>query len=260
MNRVWLPLALLLASCVTADVVPSDVVRDLAPSGRLRAAINYGNPVLAQRDAATGELRGVSVDLARELARRIGAPLELRPYEAAGKVTADATSERWDIAFVARDPERAKDMEFTDPYVIIEGGYLVPANSPIQTIDDVDRPGVRIAVSRGSAYDLFLSRGVIKRATFVRGASPQASLDQFAAERLEVLAGVKAVLVDYARSHPQCRVLPGRFMVIEQAMALPRGRPLAARYLREFIDEMKASGFVAASLAKSGQKDAAVAP
>jgi polar amino acid transport system substrate-binding protein len=260
MKRLWLPVALLLAGCVTPDVVPSEVARDLAPSGTLRAAINYGNPVLAQRDATTGEARGVSVDLARELARRVGVPLELRPYEAAGKVTADATSGRWDIAFVARDPERAKEIEFTDPYVIIEGGYLVPANSPIQTIDDVDRAGVRIAVSRGSAYDLFLSRGVIKRATLVRGPSPQASLEQFAADRLEALAGVKAVLVAYARTHPGCRVLPGRFMVIEQAMALPRGRPLAARYLREFVDEMKASGFVAASLERSGQKEAAVAP
>ena len=250
----------LLAGCVTPDVVPPDVARELAPSGTLRAAINYGNPVLAQRDAATGELRGVSVDLARELARRVGVPLELRPYEAAGKVTADATSGGWDIAFVARDPERAKDIEFTAPYVIIEGGYLVPASSALQTIEDVDRPGVRIAVSRGSAYDLFLSRGVIKRATLVRGPSPQGSIEQFAGERLEVLAGVKAVLVDYARTHPGYRVLPGRFMVIEQAMALPRGRPLAARYLRQFVDEMKASGFVAQSLERSGQREALVAP
>jgi polar amino acid transport system substrate-binding protein len=260
MARLWPLVALLVAGCVTPDVVPSDVARDLAPSGTLRAAINYGNPVLAQRDAGSGELRGVTVDLARELAHRAGVPLELRPYDAAGKVSADATSGRWDIAFVARDPERAKDMEFTDPYVIIEGGYLVPAGSPVQTIEEVDRAGVRIAVSRGSAYDLFLSRGVIKNATFVRGPSPQAALDQFANERLDALAGVKAVLAEYARTHPGYRVLPGRFMVIEQAMALPRGRPLAARYVREFVDEMKASGFVGTSLAKSGQKEALVAP
>ena len=260
MRRLFLLAALLLAGCVTPDVVPTDVARDLAPSGTLRAAINYGNPVLAQRDAGSGELRGVSVDLARELAHRAGVPLELRPYDAAGKVTADATSGRWDIAFVARDPERARDIEFTDPYVIIEGGYLVPAGSPIQTIEDVDRPGVRIAVSRGSAYDLFLSRGIIKNASLVRGPSPQAAVEQFAAERLDALAGVKAALTEYARTHPGYRVVPGRFMVIEQAMALPRGRPLAARYVREFVDEMKASGFVATSLLKSGQKEALVAP
>jgi polar amino acid transport system substrate-binding protein len=252
------PLAL--AACVTPDVVAPDVARELAPSGTLHAAINYGNPVLAQRDAASGELRGVSVDLARELARRARLPLELRPYDAAGKVTADATSGRWDIAFVARDPDRAKDIEFTAPYVIIEGGYIVRSEAPLQAIGDVDREGVRIAVSRGSVYDLFLSREVIKRATLVRAPSPQASLAQFGAERLDAAAGVKAVLLDYARTHPGYRVLPGRFMVIEQAMALPRGRPLALRYLRDFVDEMKASGFVAASLAKSGQKEAAVAP
>ena len=256
MKRAWLIAVLFLAGCVTPDVVPTDTVRDIAPSGRLRAAINFGNTVLAQKEP----LGGVSIDLARELARRLGVPIELVAYDAAGKVTADATRGAWDIAFVARDPDRAKDIEFTEPYVIIEGAYMVPASSPLQKVEDVDREGVRIAVSRGSAYDLFLSRGVIKRATLVRAPSPPASIEQFAKERLEAAAGVRQPLVDYAKAHPEFRVLPGRFMVIEQAMALPRGRPLAARYLREFIDELKASGFVAASLERSGQKDAAVAP
>ena len=246
----------LLASCVTPDVVPTETVRDIAPTGTLRAAINFGNSVLAQKEP----LGGVSIDLARELARRLDVPIELVSYDAAGKVTADATRGAWDIAFVARDPDRAKDIEFTAPYVIIEGAYMVPASSPLQKVEDVDREGVRIAVSRGSAYDLYLSRGVIKRATLVRAPSPSASIELFVQDRLEALAGVKQPLVDYARAHPQYRVLPGRFMVIEQAMAIPRGRPLAARYLREFVDEMKASGFVAASLERSGQKDAAVAP
>ncbi|HZE59353.1 MAG TPA: ABC transporter substrate-binding protein [Burkholderiales bacterium] len=260
MARLALIASLLVSSCVTADVVPYDVVRDLAPAGKLRAAINFGNPVLAQKDPASGQARGVSVDLAREVARRADVPLELVPYDAAGKVTGDATSNRWDIAFVGREPERATDIEFTAPYVIIEGGYLVPANSRFQTIEDVDREGVRIAVSRRSAYDLFLSRGYLKRATLIRAPTPPASMEQFAADHLEAVAGVKAALAQFAATHPGYRVLPGRFMVIEQAMALPRGRPLAARYLREFIDEMKASGFVATSLEKSGQKDAAVAP
>src|SRR5260221_135111 len=125
-----------------------DAVLDLAPTGTLRAAINYGNSVLAQREPSGSEGRGVSVDLARELARRLGVPLELVTYDAAGKVTGDAKSGRWDIAFVARDPERAKDIEFSPPYVIIEGGYVVPANSPLKTIEDVEREGVRISVSR----------------------------------------------------------------------------------------------------------------
>jgi polar amino acid transport system substrate-binding protein len=253
-----LGVALLVGGCVTQDVVPNDVARDLAPAGRLRAAINYGNPVLAQRGPG-GEARGVSVDLARELARRVGVPLVLVPYDAAGKVTADATRGAWDIAFVARDPVRAQDIEFTDPYVIIEGSYLVPAGSPLRTNEDVDRDGVRIAVSRGSAYDLYLSR-TLKHAALVRAPSPPASIQLFAQERLDALAGVRQPLVAYAEQHPEFRMLPGRFMVIEQAVALPRGHPLAIRYLRDFVDEMKASGFVAAALDRSGQKDAAVAP
>jgi polar amino acid transport system substrate-binding protein len=258
MRRVWLIAAFLLGGCITPDVVTSDVVRDIAPSGRLRVAMNYGNPVLVQR--AGNEPRGVSPDIARELARRLGVPLDFIPYDAAGKVTADATRGAWDIAFVARDPERAKEIQFTAPYVVIEGAYLVPADSSLQTNEDVDRAGVRIAVSRGSAYDLFLSRGVIKRATLVRAPSPPASVELFVHDRLEALAGVKQPLVAFAAAHPEYRVLPGRFMVIEQALAIPRGRPLAARYLNDFIDELKASGFVAASLDKSGQSEAMVAP
>jgi polar amino acid transport system substrate-binding protein len=260
MRHAALILLAALAACVTPDVVPYDVVRDLAPTGKLRAAINFGNPVLAQKDPKTGEPRGVSVDLAREVARRADIPLEIVPYDAAGKVTADATNNRWDIAFVGREPERAKDIEFTAPYVIIEGGYMVPVNSPFQTIDDVDRDGVRIAVSRGSAYDLFLSRGYLKRATLVRLPTPPSSMEEFAAQRLDAAAGVKAALDQFTRTHPGYRVLPGRFMVIEQAMALPRGRPLAARYLAGFIDEMKASGFIASALDRSGQREALVAP
>jgi polar amino acid transport system substrate-binding protein len=256
MQHIWLIAALLLGGCVTADVVTPDIVRDIAPNGRLRAAMNYGNTVLVQHGS---EPRGVSPDIARELARRLGMPLDFIPYDAAGKVSADATRGAWDIAFLARDPERAKDIQFTAPYVVIEGAYMVPDNSPLKTNEEVDRAGVRISVSRASAYDLYLSR-TIKQATLVRAPSPPVSIELFAKERLEAVAGVKQPLVAYAASHPGYRVLPGRFMVIEQALAIPRGRPLAARYLADFIDELKASGFVAAALEKSGQRDAAVAP
>ena len=248
-------LTLLLAACVTAEVAPSSVVRELAPTGKLRAAINFGNPVLAQREP----IRGVSVDLTRELAKRLRVPIQFVTYDTAGRVTDDAAKNVWDIAFVARDPQRAKDIEFTDAYVIIEGAYLVPASSPFRKNEDVDAPGVRIAVGRGSAYDLWLSRNV-KRATLVRAPTSPAAVELFAKDRLDVAAGVKQPLVDYAAKHPEVRLLPGRFMVIEQAMATPRGRPTAAKYLADFIDEMKASGFVADSLQRSGQQDAAVAP
>jgi polar amino acid transport system substrate-binding protein len=260
MVKTWGVLAVLfLASCVTPDHPSSSVVRDLAPTGTLRVAINYGNAVLAQRGPSAAEPRGVSADLARELAKRLQVPVAFLTYDAAGRVTDDAPKNVWDVAFVARDPQRAKEIEFTAAYVIIEGAYLVPASSPLQKNEDVDRPGVRIAVGRGSAYDLWLSRN-IKRATLVRAPTSPLSIELFAKDKLEVCAGVKQPLVEYAAKHPEVRMLPGHFMVIEQAMATPRGRATGAKYLADFVDEMKASGFVAAALERSGQKDAAVAP
>ena len=235
------------------------IINELAPNGTLRAAINYGNTVLAQKDPKTGEPRGVSVELAHELAWRLQVPLDIVPYDAAGKVTADARSNAWDVAFFAIDPKRAEDVEFTAPYVIIEGGYVVPASSPIKSVDEVDREGVRIAVSKGSAYDLYLSRN-LKQAKLVYASSPQGSFEMFDKERLPVLAGVKAALVDWAKTRPGYRVLDGRFMIIEQAMVTQKDRGRSAEYLRKFIEEQKANGFVAAALARSGQKDAVVAP
>lgn len=253
-------LSFFLAACVTPDHPGSTVVKELAPTGKLRVAINYGNGVLAQRGPSAAEPRGVSADLAREIARRLQVPAQFVSYEAAGRVTDDATKNVWDIAFVARDPKRAEDITFTDAYVIIEGAYMVPVSSPLQKNEDVDAPGVRIAVGRGSAYDLWLSRN-IKRASIVRAPTSPASVEMFARDKLDVAAGVKQPLVEYVMKHPaDARMLPGRFMVIEQAMATPRGRPNASKYLSDFIDEMKASGFVAQALDRSGQKDAAVAP
>lgn len=246
---------LLLSACVTPEVAPPSVVRDLAPTGKLRAAISFGNTVLAQREP----FGGVSVELARELAKRLQVPVEFVTYDAAGRVSADATKNVWDIAFVARDPERAKDLEFTAPYVIIEGGYMVANGSPIQRIEDVDRPGVRVAVGQGSAYDLWLTRN-LKQATIVRAPTSPAAIERFRKDNLEVVANVKQPLMEYARKNPDVRMVPGRFMAIEQAMATPRGRTAGARYLNDFINEMKGSGFVAAALEKTGQRDATVAP
>ena len=249
----------LLGSCRAVGYAPMYVVNELAPNCTLRAAINFGNTVLAQKDPKTGEARGVSVDLARELAWKLQVPLDIVPYEAAGKVSADARSNKWDIAFYAIDPKRAEDVAFTAPYVIIEGGYVVPASSPIKSVGEVDRPGVRIAVSNRSAYDLYLSRN-LKGAELVRAPSPPASFEMFEKERLPVLAGVKAALVEWTRTHPGFRVLDGRFMIIEQAMVTQKDRERSAEYLRNFIEEQKSNGLVAAALARSGQKDAIVAP
>jgi polar amino acid transport system substrate-binding protein len=249
----------LLGSCRSVGFAPRYVIQELAPNGTLRAAINYGNTVLAQKDPKTGEARGVSVELARELAWRLQVPLDIVPYDAAGKVNADVKANRWDVAFFAIDPKRAEEVAFTAPYVIIEGGYAVPDASPIKSVDEVDREGVRIAVSNRSAYDLYLSRS-LKHAQIVRAASPPASFELFVKERLPVLAGVKPALVEWAKANPGYRILDGRFMVIEQAMVTHKDREQSARYLREFIEEQKSNGLVAAALARSGQKDATIAP
>jgi polar amino acid transport system substrate-binding protein len=241
-----------------AAEAPPEVLKDLALGGRLRAAINYGNPVLAQRSAA-GELSGVSVDLARELGRRLGVPVDLVPFDTAGKVPEAAKSGAWDIAFLAVDPVRADVISFTAPYVLIEGTYLVPKDSALRAIEDVDREGVRIAVGARSAYDLYLTRA-IKRAQLVRAPTSAEAIDLFVRDKLEAAAGVKQPIVAYAAAHPQYRAIEGRFMVIEQAMATPKGRDAGLGYLRGFVEEMKASGFVAEALRKSNQPDAAVAP
>ncbi len=234
-------------------------VAQLAPTGTLRAAINFGNPVLAMKDPATGEPRGVSVDLARELAKRLGVPLALVTYTAAGKVVADARANVWDIAFVAIDPARAVDMDYSSPYVLIEGAYAVPRGSPIQGNADVDRAGNHVVVAPGSAYDLYLSRE-LKHAQIVRTATSQAPVATMMAERYEVAAGVKQQLEVDVKRIPDVRLLDGRFMVIRQAVATPTGRPEGARYLAEFVEEMKASGFVAEGLRRSGVEGAVVAP
>lgn len=235
------------------------VMQDLVPTGTLRVAINFGNPVLAQPHPTTGAPMGVSADLATELARQLNAPLEFITYDGAGKVFAAADTNAWDIAFMAIDPVRAEKVLFTSPYVIIEGSYLVPSDSPLRTIQDVDHKGVRIAVGKGAAYDLFLSRS-LKNAEVVRADTSVAAIELFVQQSLDAAAGVRQPLLAYAATHDNLRVIDGRFTAIEQAMATPKGRDHGLEYLMSFIDAMKASGFVAEALARSGQGDASVAP
>ncbi len=227
------------------------VIRDLAPTGTVRAAINLGNAVLANK-AADGALSGVSVDLARELGRRLGVAVTLVPYDSAGEVSGAARGGKWDICFLAVDPKRAEDIAFTKPYVVIEGGYLVRVTSPIKTNEEVDQPGVRVAVGRGSAYDLFLTR-VIRHATLARAPTSPAAIKMFLDDGLEVVANVKQPLAAYAAGHPEVRLLPGRFMEIAQTMGIGADRPAGAAYLHAFVAEMKRSGFVARALRDNGQ-------
>lgn len=239
--------------------VSPELVRELAPAGQLRATINLGNTVLAQQNAATGALGGVSVELARELARRLGLEAKLFPFDTAGKAFAALQSGTCDVGFLAIDPVRAADLNFSPSYVIIEGTYLVPETSPFRTVEDVDQDGVRIAAGKNTAYDLHLTRN-LKAAKLVHAPSSQAAIELFLAGGAEVVAGVRQPLDVEAVSRSGLRVLKGRFLTIQQAMAIPNRRPAALGFLRAFIEEMKASGFVAAALERSGQGEATVAP
>ena len=235
------------------------VLTDLAPTGKLRAAINYGNSVLAKKDARTGEPGGVSVDLARRLGQRLGVPVELVGFDAAGKVFDALSAGLWDVAFLAIEPARAAEIAFTAPYVLIEGTYLVRQESPLRSIAEFDRPGIRIAVGNKSAYDLYLTR-TLKNAQLIRAQTSPAAIEQFLNDKLEAVAGVKQPLVAYANKNPAVRVIEGRFMAIQQAMGTPKSRVVGATFLQQFVEEMKASGLVAASLQRSGELDALVAP
>lgn len=231
---------------------------DLAPTGKLRVGINYGNPVLATRDAASGELRGVAVDLARELGRRTELPVELVSFESAGKMFDAVKAGAWDVAFLAVDPGRASEIDFTAPYVEIEGTYLIPAGAPFDNVADVDRDGVRVGVSGKSAYDLFLSRN-LQKAQIVRAQSPESAFDLIHSSKVDVLAGVRQTLVAHSAKLPGSRVFEDRFMAIGQALGIVKGRGDGAKYLREFIEDVKASGFVARAIEKSGVRGVSVA-
>jgi len=260
MIRIILAAALLLwAPAAFAQSAPAQAVKELAPTGTLRAAINYGNGVLAQK-GPDGEPRGVSADLSRELAKRLGVPLEFIAFTAAGKAFEAAKENKVDVLFVAIEPVRAADVEFTPPYVLIEGAYLVPKDSPLREPADVDKPGIRISVGENSAYDLYLKR-TLKHATLLRTAGGCCkNIDLFRAEKLDAAAGVRQPLADYAKEHADVRVMEKGFQQIRQAMATPKGRSVGAAYLHTFIEEMKASGFVADALKRSNQPDAQVAP
>ncbi|MDE1955374.1 MAG: ABC transporter substrate-binding protein [Betaproteobacteria bacterium] len=239
---------------------PKSAILALAPGGRLRAAINLGNPILAGRDPGTGEVRGVSVDLARRLAGQIGLELDLVVVDTAGKSVEVVAGGEADLGFFAIDPVRGRDIAFTAPYVLIEGCYLVREASPIRANEQVDRDGISVVVGQGSAYDLFLTRE-LRHAGIVRAPSSPAVVDVFVAGEGDVAAGVKQQLEADARRIGGLRLLDGRFMVIQQAMGLPhRSGAEAAALLAAFVEQAKSSGFVAEALARHGIQGASVAP
>jgi polar amino acid transport system substrate-binding protein len=255
--------AILLATSFAAVAqAPSPaVLKDLALTGKLRAAINFGNGVLAQK-GANGEPGGVSVDLANALGKRLGVPVELIHLQAAGKSFEALASGTADVGFIAIEPARAAEIEFTPPYALIEGTYMVRKDSPLKDVVDVDRPGIKIGVGLASVYDLYLTRTLLKNAALVRAkvGGAGAGIPIFIDEKLDAAAGVRQPLDDFAKEHPEYRVMKGAFQEIRQAMGTPKGRTAGLSYVRTFVEEMKASGFVAESLKRSGQGDVKVAP
>jgi polar amino acid transport system substrate-binding protein len=237
------------------SIVPAAIAEDLAPTGTLRAAINLGNPVLAQGTPTAPT--GVTVDIARELGSRLGLPVELVCFDAARKSFEAMAAGRGDICFLAIEPAREEEVAFTAPYVVIEGVFVVPRDSSISTRAEVDREGVRIGVNEGSAYDLFLSRTL----QHARTVPVEEGADVFRDLGLDVAAGIKQPMTEFVRSHPEFRLIEGRFMEIQQALGTTRTRgPETVQFLRAFIEELKAGGFVADALRRANQPDATVAP
>ena len=257
----WLVLIgmfLLVSSAPAASISP-EARSQLAPSGKLRAAINYGNPVLATQNPQTGELRGVTVDLSQELGRQLGVPVELVGYETVAKLMAGLKADEWDVAFLAIDPARAGDVAFTAPYMEVEVTYLVPEQSEIRSVSQVDRANVHIAVQEKNAADLFLSKE-LKHASLVRAPDEASAFGLLKAGSAEALASNTQRLLSVAETNPGYRVTEGRFTAIQHAVGVPTVRSAAAVYVRSFIEEVKSSGFVKRALEKAGLRGVVVAP
>ncbi len=233
--------------------ISQHVLAELAPEGVLQVAINLGNPVLAQR-GPDGEPQGVSVALAKALAEELGVSLQMRTFDAAGKVFAALEEGAWNLAFLAIEPVREAQIAFSEPYVLIEGTYLVRSEAPFQQVEAVDQAGLRLAVGKGAAYDLYLSR-TLAHAELVRAETSAGAVDLFIEQGLDAAAGVRQPLQKIADSDARYRVLDGAFTAIRQAMAVPRGRDHAAAYVRDFVERQLRSGFVRGALLATGQTD-----
>lgn len=261
LNRITFICTLMMcsAACTSSPNLSDTPAARLAPSGTLRAGINLGNPVLAVRDPATGELRGVAIDVARELAARIELPLKFVTYDGAARMADAAPSDAWDIAFLGADPARETTITFTVPYLTLEATYLVPAGSTLQVPTDVDAPGIRIAARPRSAYDLALRR-IITRAQLVYPESGETDVDLLTSGKADALASLRDVLVTTASSMPGSRVLDGHFATIAQAIGVPKGREGASAYLDDFLGAIKKDGFVADAIRRTGARGASAAP
>jgi len=240
------------------DITPA-VRADLAPTGKVRAGINYGNFILASKDPATGESRGVAIDLTRELAQRLGVPVEIVAYDSVGAMVDAAKTGAWDIAFLGSEPARETVISFTAAYLEIEATYLAPAGSPLRAAAEVDREGVRVVAPARANYELFLSRS-LQRAKLVSAPNAEAAFDLLVKGQVEALAGLKQGLMGLAERLPGSRMLDGRFMAVQQSIGVPKGRDAGLAYLRRVVEDAKASGLVARAIEKTGARGVSVAP
>jgi polar amino acid transport system substrate-binding protein len=232
---------------------------DLAPTGTLRAGINYTNFILATKDQASGESRGVAVDLAREVAQRLGVPFAIVAYDSVGAMVDAAKTGAWDIAFLGSEPARETVISFTAAYLEIEATYLVPHGSSLRTAADVDRAGVRVAAPARANYELFLKR-TLTRAHLVSADSAEAAFELLGSGKVDALAGLAQGLIGLAEKMPGSRMVDGRFMAVQQSIGVPKGRDAGLAYLREVVEDAKASGLVARAIAKTGARGVSVAP
>jgi len=248
-----------LTSLAMANEISPSVRSELAPTGNLRVGINYGNFLLVTSYSPGAEPKGPAPDLARELGRRVGVPIEFVAFDTAGKLADAVKTGVWDVAFLGAEPQRANEIAFTAAYLEIPATYLVPAGSPIRSIAEVDRDGIRIAVSDKSAYELWLSRN-IKHAQLIRTQGIDASYDLFVGQKMDALAGLKPRLLMDVAKLPGARLLDGQFTAVQQAIGTPKSRDAAAKYLRVFVEEVKASGLVAEAISRNAVKGVSVAP
>jgi polar amino acid transport system substrate-binding protein len=225
------------------------IVAELAPTGVVRAAINMGNFLLVTGKTASGDPQGVAPDMAAEIASRLGVPVRYVPFERPSTLADAADANTWDIGLIGAEPQRAAKITFTDAYCEIEATYLVQPNSPFATAADVDQAGVRIAVRRGAAYCLWLERN-IKHATVLSSEAADAPLNQFVADKLDALAGLRPGLLEDVKKVPGSKILPGNFMTVQQAIGTPKPNSAGAKFLQEFVTDAKKSGLVASLIEK----------
>jgi polar amino acid transport system substrate-binding protein len=242
-----------MSGCATSPAVPAAARSELAPTGTLRAGMNLSNTLFTTKDPKTGELRGVAVDVMRELGSRLGVPVELVVHPTPGDVADSVNKGTWDVAILAIEASRAKNISFSPPISEIEATYAVHKDSPLRSVEQVDAPGVRIAAPAKAGYELYLS-GALKNATLVRAKDIPGSLEIFNERRAEAVAGLKPMLLDSMARMPDARLLDGRFMAVNHGLSIPRGRPAADEYLKQFVQDLNNSGFIARSIERHGVK------